>query len=113
MTASTSVINEHVEIVDGAVGPKARIIGSRIRVQDIVIWHVRLGESIDSILDAFPHITRADVYAALAHCWDHQPDVDKKMADDEAYVAEMRRGHASRFQELLGEQEQRAVSKSA
>ena len=35
MTAD--VIQEHIEIVDGALGPKARIAGHRIRVLDVAI----------------------------------------------------------------------------
>jgi hypothetical protein len=31
------VIQEHIEIVQGAGGPKVRIAGSRIRVLDVVI----------------------------------------------------------------------------
>lgn len=31
------VIREHIEIVGGAGGPKVRIAGHRIRVQDIVV----------------------------------------------------------------------------
>ena len=44
------VIREHIEIVHGASGPKPRISGHRIRVQDVVIWHEKLGLSADEIL---------------------------------------------------------------
>jgi hypothetical protein len=32
-------IREHIEIVPGESGPKARIAGHRIRVQDVAVWH--------------------------------------------------------------------------
>ena len=35
----------------------------RVRVQDIVVWHERRGYSPDEIVDMFPGITLADVYA--------------------------------------------------
>ena len=41
------VIREHIEIVPGPGGPKPRIAGHRIRVQDIAIWREKLGLSPD------------------------------------------------------------------
>lgn len=100
MTAIIPVIQEHIEIVEGAGGPKARIIGHRIRVQDIAIWHVRQGTSIEEIIETFPDLSRADVYAALAYYWDHRDEIEQRIADDEAFVEEMRRSAPpSRFQE--------------
>lgn len=90
MTAYASVIKEHIEIVEGAGGPKARIVGSRIRVQDIVIWHEKLGEPVDVILDQFPDLTAADVYAALAYYWDHRDEIEQRIADSKAFVDDMR-----------------------
>lgn len=101
------VIRQHIEIVEGAGGPKARIVGSRIRVQDVVIWHEKLGMSIDEILDQFPTITAADVHAALAYYWDNREAIEAKMRADEAFVEEFRRLHPSglpkRLRELLDE----------
>lgn len=90
MTAIANVMKEHIEIVDGAGGPKARIVGSRIRVQDIVIWHEKLGEPVDVILDQFPGLTAADVYAALAYYWDHRDEIEQKIADSRTFVEKMR-----------------------
>ncbi len=39
------LMREHIQIVHGAGGPKARIAGHRIRVQDVAIWHEKLGMS--------------------------------------------------------------------
>lgn len=60
------VSTEHIEIVEGARGPKARIIGHNIRVIDVVGWYEELGWSVDKILEELPQISRADVHAALA-----------------------------------------------
>lgn len=48
------VIREHIEIVQGPGGPKPRIAGHRIRVQDVVIWYEKLGLSPDEVA---PHGT--------------------------------------------------------
>ena len=44
----TGTIRRHIEIVDGAGGSKARIAGHRVRVEDAVIGHERLGLQTDS-----------------------------------------------------------------
>jgi uncharacterized protein (DUF433 family) len=89
--SSIDVIRQHIEIVEGAYGPKARIAGSRIRVQDIVIWHEKLGMSPVEIVREFPTITLADIYAALAYYWDHRDEIEQRIAADEAYAAEVQR----------------------
>jgi uncharacterized protein (DUF433 family) len=45
-----SVIAQHIDITPGVCGGKPRIAGHRIRVQDIVIWHERLGYSPDEVV---------------------------------------------------------------
>jgi len=102
MTAVNTVSKEHIEIVQGAGGPKARIVGHRIRVKDIVSWHEHQRVSVDEIVETFPQLTHGDVYAALAYYWDHKAEIDESMAADEAFVEEMRRSAPpSRFQEEL------------
>jgi uncharacterized protein (DUF433 family) len=86
-----NVIQEHIEIVEGAGGPKARIAGHRIRVVDVVEWHERMGLSVNDIVKQWPTISRADVHAALAYYWDHREELDAKMAEDAAYAEEMKR----------------------
>lgn len=47
----------------------------RIRVQDIVIWHEKMGLSPDKIVSQYPSITLADVYAALTYYHDHLAEI--------------------------------------
>jgi len=79
------VIEEHIEVVPGLGGPKARIVGHRIRVQDVAIWHEKLGLSPDEIVEQHPEITLADVHAALAYYWDHRDKIEQ------AFAAEFRK----------------------
>lgn len=58
-----SVISEHIKITPGICGGKPRIAGHRIKVEDIVIYHERMGLSPDEIVSQYPTITLADVYA--------------------------------------------------
>jgi uncharacterized protein (DUF433 family) len=89
------VVREHIEIVQGASGPKARIAGHRIRVQDVVVWHEKLGMSPDEIVHDYPTLTLADVYAALAYYWDHRDEIERAIAEERAFAEELRRSAAS------------------
>ncbi len=95
------VIREHIEIAHGAGGPKPRIAGHRIRVQDVVIWHEKLGMSPDEIVHHYPTITLADVHAALAYYWDHRDEIERAIAEEHALVEEFRRGNTGPLQEKL------------
>jgi len=45
----TTALDRHIEIDPEMAGGKPRIAGHRITVQDVVIWHERLGQSVDEI----------------------------------------------------------------
>ena len=95
------VIREHIEIVQGAGGPKPRIAGHRIRVQDVAIWHEKLGLSPDEIVDHYPTLTLADIHAALAYYWDHRDEIERAIAAEQALGEEVRRGSPSLVREKL------------
>ncbi len=66
----------HIESVPGKCGGRPCIAGTRVRVQDIYIWHELRGMSPEEILkEAAPHITRSDVYAALSYYLDHHEEI--------------------------------------
>ena len=88
---STSVSREHIEIVNGAGGPRPRLAGHNIRVMDIAIWHEKLGMSADEIVAMCPTITMADVFAAMAYYWDHRDEIERAIREDDAFVKEFRK----------------------
>ncbi|WP_445727642.1 DUF433 domain-containing protein [Kamptonema formosum] len=95
------VIQEHIEITPGVCGGKPRIAGHRIRVEDIVIWHERMGLSPDEIVFQYPTITLADVYAALAYYHDHMEEIRRQIAEGEAFGREMQEKNPSLVQQKL------------
>lgn len=97
---ATTLIN-HIEITPGTCGGKPRIVGHRIKVQDIVIWHEHMGMSPDEIVYHYPSITLADVYAALSYYHDHLEEIRQQIADDEAFAKEMQTKTPSLVQEKL------------
>ena len=96
-----SLITEHIEITPGVCGGKPRIAGHRIKVQDIVIWHEKMGMSPDEIVSEYPSIGLSDVYAALAYYHDHLEKIRQQIAEDEEYVKELQAKTPSLVQQKL------------
>lgn len=87
MPAST--LKEHIEVTPEICGGKPRIAGHRITVQHIVIWHERMGKSVDEI--ATEHdLSLADVYAALAYYFDNREAIDLSIEDDRRLVESLK-----------------------
>lgn len=58
-------LGEHVVIAPGVCGGRPTFKGTRVEVGVILEW-LRLGESIDDILEGYPSLTRAAVEEAIA-----------------------------------------------
>jgi len=86
----------------GIAGGKARIAGHQITVQNIAIWHERLGLSADEIATECG-LSLADVYAALAYYYDHLDEIDRAIREDEEFIAELRRRTLAKLSASLGE----------
>jgi uncharacterized protein (DUF433 family) len=95
------VTTQHIESSPDVVGGKPRITGHRITVQNVVIWHERVGLSADEI--ASQHgLSLADVYAALAYYYDHRKAIDEAILTDESYIVELRRRAKSKLTGKIG-----------
>ena len=95
-------LDEHIETTPSVSGGRPRIAGRRITVQDIVIWHERLGRTPDEI--ALDHdLTLADVHAALAYYFDHREEMDRSIVEDQAFVAALRQQIPSKLTSRLRE----------
>lgn len=90
MALPESVTDRHIEVVAGLVGGKPHIAGRRITVQDIAIWHERLGWDADQIAADYD-LELSQVYAALSYYFDHRDEIDGAIHGDEAFLTELRR----------------------
>ena len=89
-------LNEHIEITPGIAGGKPRIAGHRITVEDVVIWHERMGKSADEIADEYD-LALADVYAALAYYFDHRSEIDRSIKESAGFVKALRKNTPSKL----------------
>ncbi len=60
------VIREHIVRMPATCLGKPRIVGRRIKVEQVVLWHERQGMSPAQIVSTWPHLTLADIHAALS-----------------------------------------------
>jgi uncharacterized protein (DUF433 family) len=97
---SQAALDRHIEITPGVAGRKPRIAGHRITVQNIAIWHERVGLSADEIASEYD-LTLSEVYAALAYYHDHRAEIDQSIRVERAFVEELRRMTPSKLPEKL------------
>ena len=64
------------------------------------MWHERLGKSVDEIASEYG-LTLADVHAALAYYFVHRPDIDKDMADGQAFAESLCQATPSKLKQKL------------
>jgi uncharacterized protein (DUF433 family) len=74
----------------GICGGRPRIDGHRIQVEDVAIWHERMGMSPDEIVSEYPSITLADVHAALAYYYENRERIDSDIEAGKRYAVEMK-----------------------
>ena len=86
---SSKALEDHIQPTPDTAGGRPRIRGRRITVQDIAIWHERLGKGADEIAAEYD-LTLADVYAALAYYFDHREEIDARMTEDRAFAEALR-----------------------
>ncbi len=99
-------LDEHIEVTPGVAGGKPRIAGHRITVQNVVIWHERMGKSADEIATEYD-LSLADVYAALAYYFDHRAEIDESIREGEAFVEALREATPSKLSRKLAAREPR------
>lgn len=97
-----SAVN-HIEMTPGVCGGKPRIAGTRIRVEDIVVWHELQGKSPNEIVADFPQLSLADVHAALVYYFDHLDEIQRQMHEARQYAAKMQASIPSKLPRAAAE----------
>jgi len=93
-------LDQRIVQTPGLCGGKPRIDGHRITVQNIAIWHDRIGRSADEIASEYD-LELADIYAALAYYFAHREEIDASIRESRAVVKEMHQKMPSKLQRRL------------
>jgi uncharacterized protein (DUF433 family) len=76
--------------VDDSV-PRPVVAGTDIKVAQIASEHELLGMTPDQIVEAHPHLTLADVHAALSYYFDHMDAIRADWRENQSIVSEMKK----------------------
>ncbi len=88
----------------GVCSGQPRIAGTRIKVKHVYTWVERMGMTPAQVVAEYPHLTMAQVHAALAYYWSHPDEIHQDIEDEEKLVAELNaKAGPSRIQERLAE----------
>ncbi len=96
----TTLLDRHIETTPGLRGGKPHLSGTRITVDDIVVMHLRMGQSLAEIAGRYD-LSLAAVHAAMTYYYDHQDEIDALIREDRAYVEAFRRANPSPLQKKL------------
>jgi uncharacterized protein (DUF433 family) len=84
------VIGEYIAVKPGFCGGKPHVIGHRIKVQHVAVWHERTGMTPEEIVVTYPGLSLPAVFAALAYYHRHRTEIDADIEADERFVADLR-----------------------
>jgi len=107
-TATGSVPNlaDYIVRTPGVCGGQPRIAGTRIKVKHVYIWVERMGMMPAQVVAEYPHLTMAQVHAALAYYWSHQGEIQQDIENEEKLVAELKsKAGPSKIQKRLAEED--------
>jgi uncharacterized protein (DUF433 family) len=84
------VISEKIGVRRGYCGGEPHILGHRIKVRHIAVWHEEGGMSPAEIVATYPTLTLAEVHAALAYYYDHRDEIQAAIAEEESFIQELK-----------------------
>src|SRR5207244_10431638 len=90
----------------GICSGQPRIAGTRIKVKHVYTWVERMGMTPAQVVAEYPHLTMAQVHAALAYYWSHPDEIHQDIANEDKLVAELKaKAGPSKLQERLAERD--------
>lgn len=92
-----AAIDRHIESSPSVRGGKPCLTGTRTSVGDVVLLHLRLGQSLEQIAGRF-HIPLAALHAAMAFYYDHRDEIERAIESEDASIEAMRGKSLSKLQ---------------
>ena len=92
------VVTEHIGVKPGYCGGKPHILGHRIKVKHVAVWHEQMGMTPTEIAAKYPTLTLGQVHAALAYYYDHRDEIQAEIEEERRFVEEQRGGAPSIFE---------------
>jgi uncharacterized protein (DUF433 family) len=107
----TPITGEFIVATPGTCGGEPRIAGTRIKVRHIYTWVEKQGMTVTQVVEQYPHLNRAAVYAALAYYWAHPDEIQRAIEAEDRLVSELKaKQGGSLVTRKLAEKDQRNSS---
>ena len=88
----------------GVCSGQARIDGTLIKVKHVYVWVEEMGLTPTQVVEQYPHLTRAQVHAALAYYWSHEAEIRTDMEREDRLVDDLKaKAGPSKLQAILSE----------
>lgn len=68
--------HHHIICIEDICGGEPIIKGTRMPVRSI-IKYLKIGETVESILEDFPQLNASQIYDCLSYYYEHQSEIDK------------------------------------
>jgi uncharacterized protein (DUF433 family) len=88
--APLPVIAEKIGVRPGYCGGEPHILGHRVKVRHVAVWHEESGLTPAEIVATYPTLTLSEVHAALAYYFDHRDEIQAAIAEEDRYVQELK-----------------------
>ena len=95
-----TTLGNYIEVSEGTRGGKPCLAGTRFAVDDVVLLHLRMGQSIEQIAGHY-RLSLAALHAAMSYYYDHRAEVDARIEAEDAYFAAARQANPSLLQAKL------------
>lgn len=82
-----AVLNSLIELDEHGI---PWIVGANTKVVEVVLDKMAHGWSPEEMCEQHPHLSLAQIYAALSYYYEHQAEVDADIERRERFVEEMR-----------------------
>ena len=89
---SKSLQTNYIVRDEGVRGGKPRIAGTGFKVQQVVIEYVHAARTVEQILKSHPHLSLAQIHAALSYYYDHQNEIESDIQEGWEYARKMEAG---------------------
>jgi uncharacterized protein (DUF433 family) len=96
-----STVANHIDSRPEKCGGRPCITGTRIRVQDIYVWHELQGQTPEEIVTNFPQLSLADVHAAMAYYHDNRQQIQADIRVEKGMADSLKTSHPSKFMRRL------------
>jgi len=91
--AMEPTVATHIDVRKNRRGLERPVVAGtrvRVRVQDIASDYERHGMTAEEIAREFPHLSLAQVHAALSFYFDHRDKIWNALKEDAAYAEQMK-----------------------